>query len=179
MPEDPDSELVSRLRAGDEGAFAELAGKYQGAMMSMARGYVPSGAVAEEVVQDAWVGVLSGYRPVRAPFIVRTWLFRILVNRAISAGVRERRERPRGRYGARRHASRFDASGGWQVPPEPWADRVDDKRLSLSPTTSKAPCQRRSAAGSKRTWRAASTAPNTLPRYALSSRWPEASRPMT
>jgi hypothetical protein len=40
-PEDPDSELVSRLRAGDEGAFAEPAGKYQGAMMSMARGYVP------------------------------------------------------------------------------------------------------------------------------------------
>ena len=60
MPEDPDSELVSRLRVGDEGAFAELAGKYQGAMMSMARGYVPSGAVAEEVVQDAWVGVLRG-----------------------------------------------------------------------------------------------------------------------
>jgi RNA polymerase sigma-70 factor, ECF subfamily len=130
VPEDPDSELVSRLRVGDEGAFAELAGKYQGAMMSMARGYVPSGAVAEEVVQDAWVGVLSGYRPVRAPFIVRTWLFRILVNRAISAGVRERRERPRGRYGARRHASRFDASGGWQVPPEPWADQVDDKVIA-------------------------------------------------
>ena len=53
MPEDPDSELVGRLRAGDEGAFAELAGKYQGAMPSMARVYVPSGPVAEEVVQDA------------------------------------------------------------------------------------------------------------------------------
>jgi hypothetical protein len=40
VPEDPDSELVSRVRAGDEGAFAELAGKYQGAMLSIARGYV-------------------------------------------------------------------------------------------------------------------------------------------
>ena len=53
MPEDPDSELVGRLRAGDEGTFAELAGKYQGAMPSTARVYVPSGPVAEEVVQDA------------------------------------------------------------------------------------------------------------------------------
>ena len=53
MPEDPDSELVSRVRAGDEGAFAELAGKYQSSMLSIARGYVPSGAVAEEVVQEA------------------------------------------------------------------------------------------------------------------------------
>jgi RNA polymerase sigma-70 factor (ECF subfamily) len=61
VPEDPDSELVSRLHAGDEGAFAELAGKYQGAMLSMARGYVPSNAVAEEVVQDAWMGGATGY----------------------------------------------------------------------------------------------------------------------
>ena len=53
MPEDPESELVGRLRAGDEGAFAELAGKYQGAMLSTARVYVPSGAVGEDVVQDA------------------------------------------------------------------------------------------------------------------------------
>jgi DNA-directed RNA polymerase specialized sigma24 family protein len=48
------------LRAGDEGAFAELAGKYQGVVLSIARGFVPSGAVAEEVVQEAWMGVLRG-----------------------------------------------------------------------------------------------------------------------
>jgi RNA polymerase sigma-70 factor, ECF subfamily len=60
VSEDPDSALVGRLRAGDEQAFAELAEKYQGAMLSLARGHVPSGAVAEEVVQDAWIGVLRG-----------------------------------------------------------------------------------------------------------------------
>jgi RNA polymerase sigma-70 factor, ECF subfamily len=70
VPEDPDSELVSRLRAGDEGAFAELAGKYQGVMLSMARGYVPSCAVAEEVVQDAWMGVLRGIDRFECPFIL-------------------------------------------------------------------------------------------------------------
>jgi RNA polymerase sigma-70 factor (ECF subfamily) len=130
VPEDPDSELVRRLRAGDEGAFAELAEKYQGAMLSMAQGYVPSRAVAEEVVQDAWVGVLRGIHGFEWRSSFRTWLFRILVNRAISAGTRERRSVPVDDMGHVVDASWFDASGSWQVPPEPWADQVDDKVIA-------------------------------------------------
>jgi RNA polymerase sigma-70 factor (ECF subfamily) len=99
-------------------------------MMSMARGYVPSGAVAEEVVQDAWAGVLRGIDRFERRSSFRTWLFRILVNRAISAGVRERRSVPVDDMGPVVDASRFDASGGWQVPPEPWADQVDDKVIA-------------------------------------------------
>jgi RNA polymerase sigma-70 factor, ECF subfamily len=130
VPEDPDCELVSRMRAGDEVAFADLAGKYQGAMLSTARGYVPSGAVAEEVVQDAWVGVLRGIGRFECRSSFRTWLFRILVNRAISAGARERRSIPMDDMGPVVDASRFDAAGNWQVPPEPWADQVDDKVIA-------------------------------------------------
>jgi RNA polymerase sigma-70 factor, ECF subfamily len=128
--EDPDTELVGRLRAGDEGAFAELAGKYQGAMLSVARGYVPSNAVAEEAVQDAWVGVLRGIGRFERRSSFRTWLFRILVNRAISAGARERRSVPVDDLGPVVDASWFDAGGSWRVPPEPWADLVDDKVLA-------------------------------------------------
>jgi RNA polymerase sigma-70 factor (ECF subfamily) len=130
VPEDPDSELVSRVRAGDEGAFAELAGKYQGAMLSIARGYVPSRAVAEEVVQEAWIGVLRGIGRFERRSSFRTWLFRILVNRAISAGVRERRSVPVDDMGPVVDASSFDAGGTWQVPPEPWADQVDDQVIA-------------------------------------------------
>ena len=130
MIEDPDAELLSRLRAGDEGAFAELAGKYQSAMLSLARGYVPTGAVAEEVVQDAWVGVLRGVDRFEHRSTLRTWLFRILVNRAISAGVRERRSVPVDDLEQVVDASRFDAGGTWQVPPEPWADQVDDRVIA-------------------------------------------------
>jgi RNA polymerase sigma-70 factor (ECF subfamily) len=128
--EDPDTELVGRLRAGDEGAFAELAGKYQGAMLSVARGNVPSNAVAEEVVQDAWVGVLRGIGSFECRSSFRTWLFRILVNRAISAGARERRSVPVDDLGPVVDASWFDARGSWRVPLEPWADLVDDKILA-------------------------------------------------
>jgi RNA polymerase sigma-70 factor, ECF subfamily len=127
VPEDPDSELVSRLQAGDEGAFAELAGKYQRVMLSIARGYVPTGEVAEEVVQDAWVGMLRGIHRFEHRSTFRTWLFRILVNRAISAGVRERRSVPVDDLGPVVDASRFDAGGTWQVPPAPWADEADDR----------------------------------------------------
>ena len=130
MFEDPDAELLSRLRAGDEGAFAELAGKYQSAMLSLARGYVPTGAVAEEVVQDTWVGVLRGIDRFEHRSTLRTWLFRILVNRAISAGVRERRSVPLDDLEPVVDASRFDAGGTWKVPPEPWADQVDDKVIA-------------------------------------------------
>jgi RNA polymerase sigma-70 factor, ECF subfamily len=130
MPEDPDSGLVGRLRTGDEQAFTELAEKYQGAMLSLARGHVPSSAVAEEVVQDAWIGVLRGIDRFECRSSFRTWLFRIVVNRAISAGTRERRSLPVDDIEPVVDASRFDAGGMWQVPPEPWTDQVDDQVIA-------------------------------------------------
>jgi RNA polymerase sigma-70 factor (ECF subfamily) len=133
--DDPDTELLGRLRAGDEEAFAELASKYQGTMLSIARSYVPSSAVAEEVVQDAWVGVLRGLHRFEHRSSFRTWLFRILVNRAISAAARERRSLPVDDLEPAVDGSRFGAGGTWQVPPEPWADQVDDKVMAAKVTT--------------------------------------------
>ena len=130
MPEDPDSGLVGRLRAGDEQAFTELAAKYQGAMLSLARGHVPSSAVAEEVVQDAWIGVLRGIDRFECRSSFRTWLFRIAVNRAIRAGTRERRSLPVDDMEPVVDPSRFDAGGTWQVAPEPWTDQIDDKVIA-------------------------------------------------
>lgn len=130
VSEDPDSELLSRLRAGDEGAFVELAGKYQGTMLSIARRHVPTSAVAEEVVQDTWIGVLRGINRFEHRSTFRTWLFRILVNRAISAGIRERRSVPVDDLAPVVLASRFDAGGTWEVLPEPWTDQVDDKVIA-------------------------------------------------
>lgn len=63
-------------------------------MLTLALGYVPSTAVAEEVVQDAWVGVLRGIGKFEHRSTFRTWLFRIVINRAVSAAARERRSVP-------------------------------------------------------------------------------------
>jgi len=125
--EDPDAELVGRFRAGDEDAFVALAGKYRAVMLSLALGYAPSMAVAEEVVQDAWVGVLRGIGKFEHRSTFRTWLFRIVINRAVSAAARERRSVPVDDPQLADGVSRFDAAGNWEVPPEPWADRVEDR----------------------------------------------------
>ncbi len=135
MGDDPDSELVDRLRAGDEDAFVALAGKYRAVMLSVALGYAPSRAVAEEVVQDAWVGVLRGIGSFERRSTFRTWLIRIVINRAVSAAARERRSVPVDDMEPVINASRFNAAGTWEVPPEPWADQVEDRLMAAKMAT--------------------------------------------
>jgi RNA polymerase sigma-70 factor, ECF subfamily len=129
--QDPDADLLDRLRAGDEQAFAVLVGRYRTAMLRLASGYVPSRAVAEEVVQDTWVGVLRGIGGFEGRSSVRTWLFRILVNRARTAGVRERRSLAVEDMGAVVDQSRFDQSGHWVSPPEAWVELTEDRLVAV------------------------------------------------
>lgn len=86
--------LVRALRAGDEVAFMMLVERCQGQMLRIARMYVASHAVAEEVVQEAWLGVLKGLDAFEGRSSLRTWIFRILVNIAKTRGQRERRSVP-------------------------------------------------------------------------------------
>ena len=124
---DPDADLLARLRAGDEQAFVILVQRYRASMLQLAAGYVPSQAVAEEVVQDTWLGVLRGLASFEERASVRTWLFRILVNRARTAGVRERRTVAIGAFESAVDQARFDASGQWADPPERWLEQIDDQ----------------------------------------------------
>src|SRR6476646_3893559 len=83
--------LVERLRAGDEAAFAELIKQYQARMIRLAEATVGSRAVAEEVTQDTWLGVVRGVDRFEGRSSLKTWLFHILLNRARSAASREQR----------------------------------------------------------------------------------------
>jgi RNA polymerase sigma-70 factor, ECF subfamily len=89
-----EAELLSRLRAGDERAFAALVDRHHGTMLALARTYVNTRAVAEEVVQDAWVGVLRGLDRFEGRSSLKTWILRILVNTAMTRGGREARSVP-------------------------------------------------------------------------------------
>jgi RNA polymerase sigma-70 factor (ECF subfamily) len=86
-----DEELLEALRAGDELAFEQLVRRYHRALRRLARSYVPSPADAEEIVQDTWLAVLDGIDRFRGSCSLRTWIFRILINRAITRGARARR----------------------------------------------------------------------------------------
>jgi RNA polymerase sigma-70 factor, ECF subfamily len=122
-----EGELVRRLRAGDEDAFATLVDRHHAAMVRLARGYVPSRAVAEEVAQDAWLGLLRGLDGFEGRSSLRTWMLRIVVNRAISAGVHERRHLPVDHSELEDHNGRFSKDGWWVTPPAHWADEAIER----------------------------------------------------
>ncbi len=128
--QDADAELLERLCAGDEQAFATLVRRHHGAMLRLATSFVPNDAVAEEVVQETWLAVLRGIGRFEGRSSVRTWLFRILVNRARTAGARERRSVAVGDVedvGPAVDASRFDGTGHWLSPPEHWVEDADER----------------------------------------------------
>jgi RNA polymerase sigma-70 factor (ECF subfamily) len=120
---DDDGALVERLRAGDQAAFTTLVQRYQPSLLRLAESTVGSAAVAQEVTQDTWLAVLRGVERFEGRSSFKTWLFRILMNRARTAWRREQRAgRPDDDV-----EEHFDANGAWVTPPEPWADRADDR----------------------------------------------------
>jgi RNA polymerase sigma-70 factor (ECF subfamily) len=127
---DEDAELVVRLRAGEEQAFVLLVGRHHASMLRLARSFVSSTAIAEEVVQDTWLAVLRGLDTFGGRSSFRTWLLRILVNRARSTGVREHRSVAIGDASPAVDSSRFDASGAWMSPPQHWIEDSDDRLLA-------------------------------------------------
>jgi len=89
-----DEETLAALRRGDERVFVELVEQHQTLMLRVASRYVRNEAVAEEVVQETWLGVLKGLRNFEGRASLKTWIFRILTNRAITRAEREGRAVP-------------------------------------------------------------------------------------
>ena len=141
-----DLEQLEALRNGDERAFASLVDRYYGSLLRLAMAYVPSRAVAEEVVQETWVGVLEGLSRFEGRSSLKTWIFRILTNRAKTRGQRERRYEPMGLGGDSGDnldgpavdPDRFLKSGyfvdHWVSQPNAWEDETPE-RLILSKET--------------------------------------------
>ena len=84
--------LVDALRRGDEEAFVRLVGEHHASLRRVARLYVANAAIADEVVQETWLGVIRGIWAFEGRSSLKTWIFRILVNRARTRAVRESRE---------------------------------------------------------------------------------------
>ncbi len=136
---DPDAELLARLRRGDEAAFLALVERYGPLMLRIALGHVRRPAVAEEVVQEAWLGVLDGLDRFEGRSTLKTWLLRILTNRAKTRGEREQRSvpfsslAPAGEDGPAVDPDRFQDAlgrypGGWVAFPADW-ETVPEERL--------------------------------------------------
>jgi len=128
-----DKAVVERLLAGDEAAFEALVTSLHPVMVRLAAEFVPTRAVAEEVAQEAWLGVLNGLKGFEGRSSLRTWILRIVVNRARTRGARERRSVPFSALAAREAEGDEPAvdpdrflpadhrwAGHWAVAPRPF-----------------------------------------------------------
>ena len=95
-----DVSVIAALRRGDETAFARLVDLYHASLRRVARLYISDRSVADEVVQDTWLGVIQGIWAFEGRSALKTWIFRILINRAKSRAVREGRTVPFARFDA-------------------------------------------------------------------------------
>jgi RNA polymerase sigma-70 factor (ECF subfamily) len=93
-PPGDEAALVQALRSGNEAAFAALLDRHHTALVRLAMVYVHDRAVAEEVAQETWLGVLHGLGQFEARSSLKTWIFHILINRAKTRAVRESRHIP-------------------------------------------------------------------------------------
>jgi RNA polymerase sigma-70 factor (ECF subfamily) len=124
-----ESALLAALRAGDERAFMELVEAYTPGMRRLALTFVRTGAVADEVVQESWLGVLRGLDRFEGRSSLKTWIYRIVANVARTRAVREARSVPFSSFAGDDEASvdpeRFIADGHWASPVEPWQAVLD------------------------------------------------------
>jgi RNA polymerase sigma-70 factor (ECF subfamily) len=137
-----DAQLLQSARAGDERAFEELVTRYHRSLLRVAMTYVRNRAIAEEVVQETWLAVIRGLDRFEGRSLLKTWIFRILTNRAKTRAVRESRTIPlsalvgteNGDEGPFVDPERFlPAShsrwpGHWASPPNSW-DEIPEAQL--------------------------------------------------
>jgi RNA polymerase sigma-70 factor, ECF subfamily len=136
-----DETVLARLLAGDEQAFSDLVATHQGSLLRLARTFVSDRGAAEEVVQETWLGVLKGLRTFEGRASLKTWIFRILVNRARTRGARDGRTLPFSALeeeggGGADLMDRFSAEGRWTHPPSLWPEENPEALLLRTETQS-------------------------------------------
>src|SRR5713101_2653698 len=135
----PEADLIERLRSGDEATFVCLVNTHSASLKRLALAFVSTDAVAEEVVQETWLAVLTGITRFEGRSNLKTWIFKILTNRAKTRAIREKRtinfselENPAEPDQPAVDPARFlPAShsiwpGHWASPPEHWSASAED-----------------------------------------------------
>jgi RNA polymerase sigma-70 factor (ECF subfamily) len=136
-----DEQTVAALRAGDERAFRDLFARSYPTMKRVARAYAASDAVAEEIVQETWMAIVTGLDRFEGRSALRTWIFSILTNQAKTHSARERRAvpfsctTPSDAESPAVDPDRFQKDddawpGHWATPPRPW-QKPERRLLSL------------------------------------------------
>jgi len=146
-----ESALLAALRAGDEATFRTLVREHTPGMRRFARSFVRTPELADEVVQEAWLGVLRGIDRFEGRSSLKTWIYRIVANVARTRAVREARSVP---LEPSVDPERFGPQGFWDSPPEPWravldseAREVIDRAIAALPEQQRQVIELRDVAG--------------------------------
>jgi RNA polymerase sigma-70 factor (ECF subfamily) len=131
---DTDDAVIERLLSRDEAAFADLIAAYHSSLIRLALAFVADFGAAEEVVQETWLGVIKGLPSFERRSSLKTWIFRILVNRARTRGGRDGRLVNFSAFGELDDepsgvAGRFSADGRWIQPPSMWHEQNPEELL--------------------------------------------------
>lgn len=135
QPSSAERHLLARLRNGEELAFSEIVHRYHTALMRLAMAFHPNRAFAEEVVQDTWMAVVDGLPSFKGQSSLKTWICRILTNRAKTRLVREGRSVPLSALqnsdsdDSAVEEKRFLANGTWTEPPQSFSDHSPEKQV--------------------------------------------------
>lgn len=136
--------LVTALRQRDESSFIKLVEQYHPSLLRVSMLYVSTRAVAEEVVQETWLGVLQGIDKFEGRSSLKTWIFKILMNRARTRAEREGRSVPFSvawnpaadpgepavepeRFLGPDHPQ---WPGHWALPPQSWGESPEERLLT-------------------------------------------------
>lgn len=131
----PETELVARLLAKDEAAFLELVNRHHAGLLRVAASILRSSASAEEVVQETWQAFLEGLPSFEQRSSIKTFLYRILTNRARTRAVRDQRTSTMSELESDDDEStplvdRFGTAGNWLAPPTAWGAETADGLLA-------------------------------------------------
>jgi RNA polymerase sigma-70 factor (ECF subfamily) len=138
-PDGEDQTFKRALEDRDERAFVELVNRYQSSLLRLALVHCNNRAVAEDVVQETWLGVLRGIERFEGRSSFKTWLFRILVNRARTRAVLEGRtvafsslegDEPSVSPDRFLGPDHPEWAGHWSVPPRSWGASPESELLS-------------------------------------------------
>ncbi len=114
-------DLLERLRRGDEAAFDQLVDSLHGPLLAFARTFTRSPTLAEDIVQETWIGIIKGLDAFEGRSALRTWAFGILVRRARTLTAREaRREQSMSVVEGSEWEPGRGRKGLWDKAPEPW-----------------------------------------------------------
>lgn len=140
---DSERDLLEALLRGDESAFVTLVDQYHAGLVRLALVYVRDRGTADEVTQDAWLGVLRGLRQFAGRSSLKTWIYRILINCAKHRAVRDRNCIPFSAawdpafepFESAVAPERFRApgdqwTGGWVSFPASWGNAPEERLLA-------------------------------------------------